>query len=136
MALLSLRKHSSVEPIRRVDLRAYSFERTLLSGGLVEGGVLTCRCPDGREWSLTVGMTWDVLGVLRDELARSGTYEADETILRDVLRCWAIEEFTRRLYDGVDLPAEGLVLRDLGGPTSSRPRRLLESSGLLPPRAA
>jgi hypothetical protein len=136
MALLSLKKRSSVEPVRRIDLRACTFERSLLSGGLVEGGVLTCRCPDGREWSLTVGMTWDVLGVLRGELARAGTYEADETILRDVLRCWGIEEFTRRLCEGIDLPSEGLVLRDLGGPVSSRPRRLLQASGLLPPHAA
>jgi len=136
MALLSLRRHPSAEAERPLALRACRFERALISGGLLEGGVLICRCPDGREWSLTVAMTWDALGVLRGELARAGVYEADDTILRCVLRYWGIEEFTRRLIDGVGLPSEGLVLADLGGPASSRPRWLLQVCGLLPANAA
>jgi hypothetical protein len=136
MALLSLKRYRSEDPKRTLNLRACGFERTLMRGGLVEGGVLTCRCPDGREWSLTVGMSRDVLGVLRGELERCGVHEADETILRDVPRYWGIEEFSQRLITGADLPSEGLILEELGGPASCRPRRLLQACGVLPPDAA
>ncbi len=136
MALLSLKRYRSVEPQPLLNLRVCQFERTLMSGGLIEGGLLTCRCPEGREWSLMVGMSWDVLGVLRSETARFGVYEPDETILRCVLRHWGSEEFSRRLAEGVELPAEGLVLADLGGPSICRPRHLLQACGLLPPDAA
>jgi hypothetical protein len=136
MALLSLKRYRSVDPERTLNLRACGFKRTLMRGGLVEGGVLTCRCPDGREWSLTVGMSWDVLGVLRGELERCGVHEADETILREVLRFWGIEEFSQRLIAGADLPSEGLILDELGGPAGCRSGRLLQACGLLPPDAA
>ncbi len=137
MALLSLKRNRIVdyEP-SSLGLRACRFERALMSDGLTEGGVLTCRCPDGREWSLTVGMSWDALGVLRSEMTRCGVYEADETILRCVLRHWGAQEFSRRLIERVELPSEGLVLHDLGGPTSCQPRRLLQACGLLLPDAA
>ncbi len=107
MALLSLKRNRIVdyEP-SSLGLRACRFERALMSDGLTEGGVLTCRCPDGREWSLTVGMSWDALGVLRSEMTRCGVYEADETILRCVLRHWGAQEFSRRLIERVELPSE------------------------------
>lgn len=136
MALLMLKRPRSGEPERKIDLRACAFERAVMPDPLTEGGVLTCRCPNGREWSLRVAMTWDVLGVLRGELARGGIYEADDIILRCVLRHWGVEEFARRLRDGVELPSEGLVLADLGGPSSCRPRHLLQACGLLPADAA
>jgi hypothetical protein len=81
-------------------------------------------------------MTWDVLAELRAELARHGVRESDDVIVRCVLRYWGIEEFKRRLSEGVCLPEEGLLLDCLGGPCSSRPRRLLQASGLLPLDAA
>jgi hypothetical protein len=135
MALLILKRPRNQEP-RSINLKACAFERVVMPEPLVAGGLLTCRCPDGREWSLRVGMTWDVLGVLRGELARGGVYEGDDAILRCVLRHWGVEEFTRRLQEGVELASEGLVLDDIGGPASCRPRHLLQACGLLPADAA
>ena len=136
MALLSLKRNRSLDSAPSLGLRACRFERALMSDGLTEGGLLTCRCPDGREWSLTVAMTWDALGVLRDAMTRCDVYEPDETILRCVLRHWGVQEFSSRLMEGVELPSEDLVLRELGGPTSCQPRRLLQACGLLLPDAA
>jgi hypothetical protein len=118
-----------------VNIRACRFDRTLIRGGLAEGGILTC-FESGRERQLHVSMTWDVLAELRAELSRHGVHECDDTIVRHVLREWGIEEFKRRLSEGVCLPEEGLLLDSLGGPCSSRPRRLLQACGLLPPNAA
>ena len=90
MALLSLKRYRSVEPECSLNLRVCRFERAVISGGLIGGGVLTCRCLDGRAWSLKVGMSWDALGVLRGEMARGGVYEPDETLLRCSLRRHAV----------------------------------------------
>jgi hypothetical protein len=60
----------------------------------------------------------------------------DDIIVSRVLRYWGIEEFKRRLAAGACLPQEGLVLEDLGGPCSARPRSLLQACGLLTPGAA
>lgn len=137
MAIVSLSRFRSEEAPRvaPVNIRACRFERTLIRGGVAEGGVLTC-IESGHERLLHVSMTWDVLAELRGELARHGVHECDDTIVRHVLRYWGVEEFKRRLSEGVCLPEEGLVLDCLGGPCSSRPRRLLQACGLLPPDAA
>ncbi len=138
MTIMSLSRFRSGEVLQTatVSIRACRFERTLLRGGLAEGGVLTCIESGGRERQLHVSMTWDVLAELRGELARHGAYECDDAIVRSVLRYWGVEEFKERLSEGVYLAEEGLVLDCLGGPCSSRPRRLLQASGLLPPDAA
>ncbi|HEY7467667.1 MAG TPA: hypothetical protein VIB47_13325 [Dehalococcoidia bacterium] len=134
---MSLSRFRSAEPPRMapVNIRACRFDRTLIRGGLAEGGILTC-FESGRERLLHVSMTWDVLAELRAELARHGVRESDDVIVRCVLRYWGIEEFKRRLSEGVCLPEEGLLLDCLGGPCSSRPRRLLQACGLLPQDAA
>jgi hypothetical protein len=136
VALLSLRRFQVEEPRESLNLRACQFERTVLNGGLREGGVLTCLCQDGREWSLRVAMTWDALASLRAELVRHGVLACDDVIIRSVLRNWGVKEFSRRLSNGGVLPSQELVLGSLGGPASSLPRRLLQASGLLPGEAA
>jgi hypothetical protein len=138
MSIISLSRFRSPEPVSapRLCLRVCRFERTLIHGGTLEGGVLTCIDPTGHEHVLRLSMTWDVLAVLRSELTSHFSYECDDTIVRAVLRYWGVEEFKQRLSDGVALPREGLVLDSLGGPCSSQPRRLLQASGLLPCDAA
>jgi hypothetical protein len=136
MALLSLKRFQAEAAVQPPKLQACQFERAVIRGGLLEGGVLTCRCEDGRQWSLQVAMTWDALASLRAELARHGLAESDDAIVRGVLRYWSVEEFSRRLTEGAALPSEELVLGSLGGPASSQPRRLLQASGLLPDDAA
>jgi hypothetical protein len=78
-----------------VNIRACRFDRTLIRGGLAEGGILTC-FESGRERQLHVSLTWDVLAELRSELSRHGFVECDDVIVRCVLREWGIEEFKRR----------------------------------------
>jgi hypothetical protein len=138
MAIMSMSRFRSGEPAAAapINLRVCRFERTLLRGGVAEGGVLTCVQPDGRERELHVSMTWDVLAELRAELRRHDVSESDDVIIRYVLRHWGIEEFKRRLAAGACLPDEGLVLDCLGGPCSSQPRRLLEACVLLHADAA
>jgi hypothetical protein len=136
MAIFSRKRFQREESRDALNLRACHFERTVLSGGLRVGGVLTCRCPDGREWVPHVAMTWDVLAALRAELTRNGVVACDEVIVRRVMRYWGAEEFGRRLTEGTVLPSEELVLGSLGGPASSLPRQLLQASGLLPDDAA
>jgi hypothetical protein len=138
MSIMSLSRFRNAEPVQAapLSLRACRFERTLIHGGTLEGGVLSCLDSAGREHVLRVSMTWDVLAVLRNELMRHFSYDCDDAIVRAVLRYWGVEEFQQRLSDGDPLPHEGLVLDSLGGPYSSRPRRLLQASGLLPQDAA
>jgi hypothetical protein len=137
MSIISLSRFRSVEPLSapEVNIRACRFERTLIRGGLAEGGSLTC-IEAGRERTLQVALTWDALAQLRAEMTRSGQFVPDDIIVCRVLRYWGIEEFKRRLATGVCLPQEGLVLQDLGGPSSVRPRHLLQACGLLTPGAA
>ena len=137
MAIMSLSRFRGAEPVQAamVSIRVCRFERTLIRGSLAEGGVLTC-IENGRERLLHVAMTWDALAQLRVELTRNGFVESDDVIVRCVLQHWGVEEFKQRLSAGACLPQEGLVLDCLGGPCSSRPRRLLQACGLLPPDAA
>jgi hypothetical protein len=135
MAILSLSpnrgRRDAASALTLAALRACRFERAVLRGGLLEGGVLTCKRSDGRERSVVVAMTWDALATLRSELAKRGVYEPDDVIVRAVLRCWGEEQLRQRLRSGVFLPARELVLDSLGGPLSTEPRRLLEAAGLL-----
>ena len=137
MAIMSLSRFRGAEPVQpaMVSIRVCRFERTLIRGGLAEGGVLTC-IESGRERLLHASMTWDALAQLRAELTRHGVVESDDVIVRCVLQHWGIEEFKRRLSAGACLPHEGLVLDSLGGPCSGRPRLLLQACGLLPPESA
>jgi hypothetical protein len=137
MAILSLNRFlGSAAAASPVVLRACRFERSVLTGGLTEGGWLTCLEGHGREVVLRVAMRWEALAQLRAELLRRGVRLSDDQIIRGVLRYWGLEEYKRRLSGGAPLPEGGLVLESLGGPSSSRPRQLLQACGLLPLDAA
>ena len=115
---------------------ACNFQRQVFVGRALEGGMLTWLPRDGGLRSLQVAMTWDVLAQLRQYLDRHAGHESDNVIVRAVLCQWGIEQYQRRLQQGLPLPAEGLVLESLGGPCSARIGDLLRACGLLPEAVA
>jgi hypothetical protein len=113
-------------------LEACHFKRLIFPGRAQVGGLLTWLPRDGHERHIVVTMTWDVLADLRIELADNDVHLPDDLIVRAVLCQWGLQQYRDRVEAGECLPAEGLVLDCVGGPSRCRARRLLQLSGLLP----